>query len=118
MTSDIWEPWQPTVGQRVRVRLSPECKTACVNAAPPPTVMDDQLRSMMRNGVDVARRYQGDTWIEGHPAAVDGVEGEITSIDRADEMMGHYYRVMFDQTIEPGALIGVDLAAIELEPIS
>ena len=102
--------------RRVRVRLSSECQTECVNAAPPPTVSDDELRAMMRSGVDVATRYRGDNWVTGHPEAVDGVSGTVTSVDRHSDMRGHYYRVMFDQTVDPGALIGMDLAAAELEP--
>jgi hypothetical protein len=71
---------------------------------------------MMRARVDVANRYAHDEWREGHPDELDGVEGTVTDINRAMDF-GHYYRVMFDRTVEPGAYIGLDLAAAELEPL-
>lgn len=40
----------------------------------------------------------------------------MTDVNRSMDF-GHYYRVMFDDAIEPGAYIGLDLAAIELEPV-
>ncbi len=116
--SEIWEPWRPEIGQRVRVRLSAECKTECHGAAPPPTVSDDELRTMMRAGEDVSTKYYRDEWIAGHPEGFDGARGMIVSIDRQAGMAGHFYRVMFDETVEPGAYIGGDLAAVELELVN
>lgn len=116
--TEFWEPWQPEIGQRVRVKLNGECQVEAHGAAPPPTVSDDELRSMMQAGEDVANRYYRDEWITGHPEVVNGVSGTVTSVDRRSDMAGHYYRVMFDQTVEPGALIGIDLAAVELEAIN
>lgn len=113
----IWEPWMPTIGQRVRVRLSAECQVTAYNASPPPSVSDDELREMLVSRMDVAQRYARDEWITGHPEVIDGAKGMVTDINRALDF-GHYYRIMFDATIEPGSFIGIDLAAIELEPLS
>lgn len=115
--SDVWEPWQPVIGQRVRIRLSLECQARAYHAAPPPSVSDDDLREMMRARVDVANRYAHDEWKTGHPEVLDGAEGTVTDVNRAIDF-GHFYRVMFDEAIEPGAYIGIDLAAIELEPVN
>ena len=115
--SDIWEPWLPVIGQRVRIRLSAECQARMFEARPSPWVRDDDLREMMRNRVDVANRFARDEWHDGHPDGVDGAEGTVTDINRALDF-GHYYRVMFDETLGPGAHIGGDFAAIELEPIA
>lgn len=115
--SKVWEPWTPGVGERVRVRLSAECEAQTFEATPPASIDDDELRAMMQSGVDVANQFATDNWIKGHPPAVDGACGVVTNVDR-DMEYGHYYRVMFEQTVEPGAFVGIDLAAIELEPIN
>ncbi len=115
--STIWEPWQPEVGARVRVRLSNECRVGCREAAPPPHVSNDDLRAMMRTGIDVGVLYARDIALtSGHPAQCDGIAGTVTLVDRDPDKSGHYYQVMFDHLVEPGALIGMDLAAIELVP--
>lgn len=115
MSGAVWEPWRPEIGQRVRIRLSAECQSRGYHAAPPPSVSDDELREMMRARVDVASRYARDEWSTGHPDVVDGIEGSVTDINRALDY-GHFYRVMFDVAIGDGAFIGMDMAAIELEP--
>lgn len=114
--SDIWEPWRPEIGQRVKIRLSAECQVRAFSASPPPGVSDDDLREMMRARVDVANRYAHDEWRDGHPEWLDGSEGTVTDVNRAMDY-GHYYRVMFDEAVGPDSYVGIDLAAIELEPI-
>ena len=113
---DIWEPWRPEIGQRVRVRTSAECRVNAYEATLPPGVDDDTLRRLMLDRMDVANRFATDTWITGHPECVDGAEGIVTDVRREAGMQGHYYHVMFGEAVGPEAVVGIDMAAIELEP--
>ncbi len=93
MTSYVWEPWQPAVGDRVRVRLSGECRWD-------------------RDGI-----AQDDP---GHDEEMlDGLLGTVTKHVPNVWKDGHHYRVEFE--VCPCGLATPDdpcyewLAAIELE---
>lgn len=116
--SDIWEPWVPEIGQRVRVRLSGECRVEKQLVTPPPHVSDDEVRRRTFAGEDVATIYSVTKHHTDHPEQFEGETGTVALVDRSEELSGHYYRVMFDRLVQPGRYLGVDLAAVELEPVS
>jgi hypothetical protein len=85
--SAVWEPWRPEIGQRVRVRISPEC------------VLVD-----------------GDGTVFHHAEWHDGVTGVVYRDDFPlgwPNRAGHRFAVKVDQPV--GGRIAV--AAIELEPV-
>jgi hypothetical protein len=110
---DVWEPWRPEIGQRVRVRVSAECQAGGVATRAP--MSNRALRDLIESGGD-ANGWGVASPQEGHESEIDGVEGTVIAIDRRVEH-GHYYRVWFDKPIMPMVLLGLDLAAIELEPV-
>lgn len=86
----FWEPWAPQVGQRVVIRVTPEC-----------------------------RQDWGDGPWE-HPDWANGLLGTIVRDERTlsgstPARLGHPYVVDLDE-IGPGGTLGLFLAAIELEP--
>ena len=98
--SEFWEPWQPEIGQRVRIRLSAECNVSWC---------DDRYR-------------------DGHPIEADGATGTVVK-DRPDPPLWgatHPYVVVFDEPIVAPLFAdgresmwhGNYFAAIELEPIA
>lgn len=97
----FYEPWQPTVGQRVRVRLSGECRRKLTDGV----------------GKQIGRRF-------GHHESFDGIGGVVTSPlfashSEPNSSQGHPYLVLFesDVTIDGHECVGDYFAAIELEPI-
>jgi hypothetical protein len=90
--TDIWEPWRPEIGQRVRVRISAECR-------------EDWGRGP-----------------EGHPSWADGLTGIVVDkpycVQNANPqaLARHPYSVLLDED-GPGGTYGLRMAAIELEPI-
>jgi hypothetical protein len=97
-----WQPWQPTVGDYVRIRISPECR------------MD-----WGTPGIEKLAHAR----VIGHPATFTGLIG-IVDIDQAcyPEWASHPYGVMFDMPIPctccQEEALGGWFAAIELEPIT
>lgn len=105
MAEQSWEPWTPQLGQRVRVRLSGECR-------------------------EHFTAYQDDTPYfrpVPHYAEEDGRVGAVTEV-RQDEQ-GHRFYVDFEEPfrlrrryelfrgwVSP-RLMGACYAAIELEPL-
>ena len=108
---EFFEPWHPEVGQRVRVRLSGECRRPLHPEAP----------ARAEGGVEY-----------GHPEEFDGaigrvsdalkVYGLIAGFDYIQEVLdwnakyGHYYNVEMEMPW-PGGWSDGCFAAIELEPI-
>lgn len=95
---DLYEPWRPTIGQRVTIRLSPECRE------------DWGLES---DGAGV----------EAHPAWANGRTGVVIRTGPGDtcrwpreSMARHPYCVRLDVR-GPGWTWGLHLAAAELEPL-
>ena len=89
---DVWEPWKPTVGQRVKVKVSPECPCWQVRSA----VQGKELTGTYVDWVPPPARE----WAHWHHS--------------------HNLCVQFDSPIlfESGAhLVAAWFAAIELEPI-
>lgn len=94
--SDIWEPWTPQIGQRVRVSLSAECQFRYTTGITHHPVMDGAI-GVVREGVGHR--------CEGHDA-------------------GHAYAVWFEPVLIETSSEGFPLrwvahcfAAIELEPV-
>lgn len=89
MIDDVWEPWQPVEGQRVRIRLSAECRVTWPDRPHDPP----------------------------HLAEFDGLEGEVKAW--AFPVPTHRYAVVFDAPIAQGDRLigGAYFAAIELEPV-
>lgn len=87
--TDYWEPWQPAVGDRVRVRLSGECG-----------------------------RMESGRYVHTHimPGA-DGHSGIVISTNAGGDQ--HPYHVRFDEPyLAYGTLVLSNVyAAIELEPL-
>lgn len=103
MTDDLWEPWQPTVGQRGRVRISAECRTP--------------------NKVRHAHTYQLLGRRFGHRSEVDGATGVVDEVYDPEgidaESRSHRFHVRLDTKIlipKVGYFVGIALAAAELEP--
>ena len=96
----VWEPWQPQVGQRVRLRISPECE--------PHHDEDFNYSWDYSFALPAALR-------SGHSGTIIGLVGGVF----AD--LGHPYHVEFDDPIQVpwwnGGLVATKCAAIELEPI-
>jgi hypothetical protein len=96
--SDIWEPWRPQVGDRVRVHLSAECQF----------------------------RYGYGNFTEHFPES-DGAVGSIEEIDGctpAEHDPSHRYCVRFRPSVPvnagpagPGSLLSHCFAAAELVPV-
>lgn len=108
--SGYWEPWRPEVGQRVRVRLSPECD-----------------RRQRHHDTGTGRITRGPL---GHYAVEQGRCGVVVAC--APEMCGEYGRdhaghdvhVIYDQPFEiemaggaKAEAIGQAYAVVELEPL-
>lgn len=95
---EFWEPWQPAIGQRVRVRLSGECPAERENEMP---------RHLI-----------------GHEPHVNGVTGIVTEPNECGCWNGHRFRVSFDVVQHsrryPDLLFlsGSVYAALELEPLA
>ncbi len=95
--SEVWAPWQPKVGDRVRVRLSGECRIECLPLSP-----------------------QGMAGLLGHPNTVNGQVGTIIAGELAYYVhRGHPYKVQFDDPFQWNgrAWPSTHLAAVELEPL-
>lgn len=98
----FWEPWQPVVGQRVRVRLNAECRVKPEEDSP-----------------------DSDLQIVGHHDDEDGSIGQIKAIFTEMESpllveQGHRFGVWWDGGMRKrGAdwVLGNVYAAIELEPL-
>jgi hypothetical protein len=93
--STVYEPWSPKVGDRVRVRLSGECRWDRDGAAE-----DDP----------------------SHDAILDGQLGTVVEIDRPAWHRGHDYFVALDvcpcgEPREEGEPCCEWFAAVELEPL-
>lgn len=97
----VWEPWQPEVGQRVRIRLSGECPIEYRHA---------------EAGYDRIRKV-----IEpvGHNPDESGRVGTVSAVQR-EERGGHYYMVDYDRLLWQDDMwwAGAVYAAIELEPLA
>lgn len=115
--SDVWEPWVPEVGQRVRVRLSAECRTEFEVARLAGQMTDDEARRRTLAGQDVFAFEDEDESFTTHPNHIDGVTGVVGLIDRSPDSDGHFYRVLFDVKLMPDAIVGAHLSAAELEPV-
>ncbi len=106
--SGIWEPWAPEIGQRVRVRISPEC---AVHAA------HRDLTTDSADGLvgEVTADYR-----VGHPL-LTGPSEEYRERSKQTVASGHWWRVDFGTPFGvrfDGQPISADLcAAAELEPI-
>ena len=107
--SAIWEPWVPVEGQRVRVRLSGECRATMAywkTTADDPWSSDETLKAV------------------GHDPREDGAVGEVSLDDGPDEPTNtfdaHRFLVYFDQPVcvteANCAQASVFYAAAELEP--
>ena len=104
MNAEYWEPWQPEVGQRVRVHLSGECQR----------LMETRVERLPFGGRELT----------GHPQEMDGVTGIVVPIEPwMDITADHPYVVRFDEPLRlpeygVGRCLGTVFAAIELEPVS
>jgi hypothetical protein len=92
----FWEPWQPEVGARVRVRYPGECNVDWGSVG-------DRLGEY-----------------PGHPEEFDGVTGRVFQID--PHYGAHKYAVLFDLPVavvrkDDAKARGAHFAAIELEPL-
>jgi len=92
----FWEPWKPSVGSRVTVRLGGECN------------------------VDWGKIGDRDGQFTGHPQEFDWKAGTVFRID--PDYGAHRYAVFFDRPCpverKNGApAMGAHFAAIELEPL-
>ena len=95
---EFFEPWHPEVGQRVRVRLSGECRAPL---------------EPLSGGLRVGATYR-------HPQEFDGLSGTVIETrDKFYENSGHQYHVQLDTHVwVNGEPFWLDhFAAIELEPI-
>lgn len=92
--TDIWEPWTPRIGERVRVRISPECR--------------DHARSMYPDYLEAVQGQTG-TVIEWGARA-----WQAPLFER--KFPGHRYPVQIDRPCADGR-DKVVLAASELEPL-
>lgn len=99
---EIWEPpgmWKPKVGDRVRIRLSAECR---VSPHPDSTYA--------RAG------------LPGHLAWEDGRTGEVTTFPLHESLVtqGHRYTVLWDapRTVNGERVDGGCYAACELTPLT
>lgn len=92
--SDVYEPWTPEVGQRVRVSISPECQS--------------HARAMESHYIPVANGRTGTvvTW-----GRYDGLQDNIEA-----RYPGHRYMVRLDVPLAPDRP-RIILAAAELEPL-
>lgn len=104
MSGQFWEPWQPQVGDRVRVMLSPEC------------------RAVFRSRWADSRQLMNAPSLT-HIAGEDGRVGTVIDIEHADEDIapGHIYLTQFDRPVFSSA-VGLfaeasTFAAVELEPL-
>ena len=95
----IWEPWTPTIGQRVRIRVSAECRA----------------------------RWNDSPDCIGHPETFDGRTGVFDEDDQGqghlpppETQATHPYGVTFDEPVwfDRYWWGGGWFAAIELEPIA
>ena len=118
-TTEYYEPWKPELGDRVRVRLSGECQDT-------PSEFDYPTQSPIHVGwMQTLMRQVG--WPDrGHPSAIEGTIGTVDQITHELEDLipdwwhGHWYSVWFDTPVVLGAgvvLSGIQLAAVELEPL-
>lgn len=97
MSNDYWEPWQPAIGDRVRVRISGECPSCRENQADKDTTVH----------------------------LLESRDGKIGTVDHTGcdvGMPGHSYSVLWDKPIPCEiALVGFTharggyFAAMELE---
>lgn len=103
MSGEYWEPWTPKMGQRVRVRLSPECRG-------------------LSHESTVEEGYVG--YRVGHPEEIDGCTGTVglfpPDMARIHTDDSHPYWV--DLKTSPyvkgrGYCYGTALAAAEIEPL-
>lgn len=97
----FYEPWQPKVGDRVRVRLSGECQAVCIY--------------YRRAGAPLHKNIPDGrigTVVEGHPM-IDANDARLHARD------GHTYPVEFDDAVLApyGFIVGSHFAATELEPL-
>jgi len=107
--SDIYEPWSPQIGQRVRIRLNPECTVHAGRA---------DIARLYHNGLigevtaDLRDRDSYD---------LTGPSPEYRERAQREEATGHWWRVDFGRLIGvrfDGQQIHADLlAASELEPV-
>jgi hypothetical protein len=99
---DVWEPWAPEVGQRVRVRISPECDARFI-------------ARYTLNGEPA-------TGAEHHFPEAHGATGIVTEVVTSgrEAINGHRFHVQFDRGVSvpgTGHLLGICVAAIEMEPV-
>ena len=104
MTATAWyEPWSPTVGQRVRIRLSGECQASH-------TPVSDGTYGVVK-AVE---------WFRDDPTPHPVEDPDGSDYAAALRYRGHWYDVDFEHPVpdaEEGRMIRSDLfAAIELEP--
>ncbi len=96
----VVEPWQPKVGDRVRVRLSAECNLKWSTV-----------------GLSSGRDYGA----QRHAPEVDGVVGSVVEQPAfTNAPPGHPYPVRYDKPLWVGFnhVAGGNYAASELEPLS
>lgn len=108
--SDIYEPWVPEVGQRVRCRPSPECR----------------VETSYETGIDggMAVAFLGRA---GHDPAEDGATGYVHTVAPRDDIPtdpafdAHRFLVVYDEAVTPSVVTEPQwcqyFAAIELEAI-
>ncbi|MCZ6615349.1 MAG: hypothetical protein O6920_06180 [Chloroflexi bacterium] len=92
---EIWEPWRPLPGSRVRVRNCTECPT--------------NHHDWEYGCAGVITEIPGDTFM------MQGLRQDIE--DRYSELLGHYYQVEYDIEAPTGSH-GALYAAIEIELIN
>jgi hypothetical protein len=97
LVSDIYEPWKPAVGQRVRIRVSPECQADH-------TWMDGV------SGVVAEVEWSADLGPD-----------PICNDPAADGYRGHWYMVDLDTPIDHPAehrpIVADLFAAVEMEAV-
>lgn len=101
---DYWEPWQPSIGDQVRARVSAECP----------------VRGTMKSSVS------GSTIVESmqHPMELDGAIGTVTVVHDSSSAWNppdaaHRFIVELEPPvwIAEGRIVRAVFAAIELEPV-
>lgn len=101
--SDVWEPWIPKIGQRVRIKLNGEC----------------QLRPCPGS-------YYEQIGQRGHPGYEDGLKGTVTNFKQPNSDFltdqGHAIDVEYDIDNRPEIghgrrARGGTYCALELEPL-
>jgi hypothetical protein len=101
---EVWEPWTPEIGQRVRIRVSPECPVVHLSR------LDDVLRGHHTD-------YTGEIGVVEGISRYDPNDHEAVSAGDTND--GHDFYVS-DHDLYPDGRwhrVSAFFAAIELEPV-